>query len=559
SYSVGSVNAILGIISPEEETAGLETGKELTVKVRAPTQTSVDFSTTFGHWVENGEKVYRAPVTANQATARLISSEAGLATVQVSDPNDPATSDILKVAIAAPSSEASQISLQTSSSVISVSTGDLKNTATLTATVKNAKSQVVGGAAVAFSLEKTTGGGEFLSPVVSYTDATGTARTTFTSGSLSSDSKGVHIIASVVGKTGVTDDVWVVIGGKAGSVLVGRATSVTSSDDKTYYTLPMSVLVSDANGNAVSGAKVSLGAWPTRYATGSRLPANPCTAIFDGIWLNEDENRNLILDSGEDVNKNGELTPPNTAAGALSEKIVTTDENGTATFDLVYLKSYSNWVETEISANTLVSGTETRTTYTFWLPSLTTDACFLPASPFSSKPQVSLSLTADPETIAADGTETSTVQAMLTDADGRKVADGTAVKFSASAGTLSSASATTTNGIAQVKLTGPNYYVYYATVTATSEDASGTVAIYFTPGKAASARVTAEPVNLTADGSGQSTITAFVYDKNGNSVAEGTVIVFEISQGKGALSAKRVCELYCRRYSGQCYRDGKDL
>ncbi len=538
TYSVGSVNAILGIISPEEETAGLETGKELTIKVRAPTQTSVDFSTTFGHWADNGEKVYRAPVTANQATARLISSEAGLATIQVSDPNDPATSDMLKVAIAAPSSEASQVSLQTSSSVISISTGDLKNTVTLTATVKNAKSQVVGGAAVAFSLEKTTGGGEFISPVVSYTDATGTARTIFTSGSLSSDSKGVHIIASVVGKTGVTDDVWVVIGGKAGSVLVGQGTTVDSSKDNTHYILPMSVLVSDSNGNAVAGAKVSLGAWPSRYATGYRLSDSPCPVVFEGIWLNEDENRNLILDSGEDANKNGELTPPNTAAGALSEETVTTNENGTAEFSLVYLKSYSNWVETEISANTLVSGTETRTTYSLWLPSLKSDACALPASPFTSKPQIALSLTADPETIAADGTETSTVQAMLTDADGRKVADGTAVKFSTTAGTLSSSSATTVNGSAQVKLTGPNYYVYSATVTATAEDSSGTVYIYFTPGKAASARVTAEPVNLTADGSGTSKITAFVYDKNGNSVADDTVIVFEITQGKGALSAR---------------------
>ncbi len=538
SYSVGSVNAILGIISPEEETAGLETGKELTVKVRAPTQPSVDFSTTFGHWVENGEKVYRAPVTANQATARLISSEAGLATVQVSDPADPATSDMLKVAITAPSSEAAQISLQTSSTVISISTGDLKSTATLTATVKNAKSQVVGGAAVAFSLEKTTGGGEFLSPVVAYTDATGTARTIFTSGSLSSDSKGVHITASVVGKTGVTDDVWVVIGGKAGSVLVGQGTSVQSSDDNTYYTLPLSVLVSDANGNAVSGAKVSLGAWPSRYATGYRLSDSPCPIVTEGIWLNEDENRNLILDSGEDTNKNGELTPPNTAAGALSDQIVTTDENGTAYFSLVYLKSYSNWVETEISANTLVSGTETRTTYTLWLLSLKADACALPNSPFTSKPQTYLSLSADPRTIAADGTDTSTIKATLTDANGLKVADGTTVKFATTAGTLSSSSATTTNGLAQVKLTGPNYYVYSATVTATAEDASGTVDIFFTPGKAASARVTAEPVNLTADGSGESTITAFVYDKNGNSVADNTVIVFEITQGKGALSAR---------------------
>ena len=74
-------------------------------------------------------------------------------------------------------------------------------------------------------------------------------------------------VSLVIGTTENTDVVSVVISGDASSVAIGGATVVQSYDDSTYK-YPMSVLVSDSNGNSVAGATVNLSIWPTKYYTG---------------------------------------------------------------------------------------------------------------------------------------------------------------------------------------------------------------------------------------------------------------------------------------------------
>jgi len=336
----------------------------------------------------------------------------------------------------------------------------------------------VGGAAVAFSIINPTGGGESVSPVIVYTNDFGVAQSTFTSGSLSSGGQGVTVHAEVVGSPAISDEVQIIIGGTAGSVVIGRSTKIESVQNNTAYKLPMSVLVLDSNGNPVSGAIVTLGTWPTQYAVGgwaiNGTPPPPCiptarytapittsnqisfkennanqdtitrgdggSFITDGflpggpvtvsgsasndgtytissvttptltlsaiddltdepapgnmvtltgtsdVYPNEDGNRNLILDLGppsEDANGDGELTPPNSSSGAVPAS-VTTDETGVGNFDLIYLKAHAAWIESEITADVLVLGTETRSTLTFWLPFAEEDACELPASPFTA-------------------------------------------------------------------------------------------------------------------------------------------------------------------------------
>jgi hypothetical protein len=386
TYTVGNVGDVFIISSPTEDPYSLSTNTDLTITVNAPYQTQVQFSTTFGAWDGGTDMVVVKSVSGGVASATLRSAIAGVATVQVFDVGDVSTTDSVKIAISAPSGEASQLSLQASSMVVAPSTGEISNTVTLIATVKNANDQVVGGAPVAFSIENPTGGGERISPVIAYTDDYGTANSTFTSGSLSSGAEGITIRAQVVGMSAVTDDVSIVIGGNAGSVVIGRSTKIESIDEDTAYRLPMSVLVSDSNGNPVSGAVVSLSTWPTQYATGYWVDDE---VSYAGFYPNEDENnRNLILDPGEDTGTNpghgdGELTPPNSAAGSLPGT-VTTDDNGIANFDLVYLKASAVWIEDEIAASTLVLGTETRSTINFWLPYLKGDEESLPPSPYNN-------------------------------------------------------------------------------------------------------------------------------------------------------------------------------
>jgi hypothetical protein len=135
----------------------------------------------------------------------------------------------------------------------------------------------------------------------------------------------------------------------------------------------MSVLVADPNGSPVAGATVTLSAWPAQYATGAWYDEDPApdTESFrpyiSGTFNNEDTNENTFLDAGEDDNRDGELTPPNSSAGDLPET-VTTDENGVANFDLVYLKNSAVWINTRVRASTLVLGTETTSSTTFRMP-----------------------------------------------------------------------------------------------------------------------------------------------------------------------------------------------
>jgi len=378
-YTIGSTGNVFGITSPAVDPSSLKIGNSLEIIVAAPDQSTVDFATTVGVWDGGASNYVSKPVSGGVASAVLSSSQAGVATVQVFDADNPTTTDFITVAISAPASDASQISLQASSIVVAKSVGNVSNTATLTATVRNASDQVVGGAPVFFTIDNPTGGGETVSPVIVYTDDYGVAQSTFTSGSLSSGAQGVTITAKVLG-TGFSDSVSIVIGGTSGSVVIGTATSVVSINNDTAYSLSASVLVSDSNGNAVAGAEVSLNLWPKKYNTGFWTDA--CVRIVTGTFDNEDSNRNLILDLGEDINGDGELTPPLSAAGTVPAT-VTTDANGVANFSYIYLKQYAVWINTEMTASTMVLGTETTSTLTFTLGYAVPDACFLTASPFN--------------------------------------------------------------------------------------------------------------------------------------------------------------------------------
>lgn len=385
-YTVyGPAGSTFAITSPTADPANSSTATTLTVEATVPDAVAtpnVTFATTIGTW--DGPTVPIVTKAVNPATKKasaiLQSAVAGFATVQAYDSATPSTTDSLGVAFYAPATTAAQISLQSDVSVLGLSTGGISKTTTLRAMVRTSLAtgnQPVGNAPVAFSITNQTGGGESVSPVVAYTDATGLAKATFTSGSVSSGAAGVTVNASVVGAAPavVATPINIVIGGTAGSVVIGVGTSITVVSSTTYA-LPMSVLVADSDGNPVSGAVVSLSLWPTQYRTGAwyKYADNDYRIYVTGTFPNEDVNRNLIMDPGEDENGNsdGRLTPPNSAAGAVPAT-VTTAANGVANFDLVYLKQYAVWLSDLISASTLVLGTETTSELPFSLRAVVDD------------------------------------------------------------------------------------------------------------------------------------------------------------------------------------------
>ena len=67
--------------------------------------------------------------------------------------------------------------------------------------------------------------------------------------------------------TAATTATWIIIGGTAGSVVIGPPTKITVLNPSTY-SLPMTVMVTDSAGNPMPGAIVSLSAWPLQYSSG---------------------------------------------------------------------------------------------------------------------------------------------------------------------------------------------------------------------------------------------------------------------------------------------------
>jgi len=399
NYTVsGPAVGTFGITSPTVDPASSSTASPLTVEVTVPDATvtpNVTFATTLGSWDGPTDALVTKAVdpATKKASAVLQSSLAGKATVQVFDSAASATTDSMGVAFYAPATEAAQISLQSDVSVLGQSTGGISKTTTLRATVRTSLamgSQPVGYAPVAFSIANPTGGGESVSPVVAWTDAAGLATATFTSGTASSGAAGVAINAQVVGSgpPALTAQSAIVIGGTAGSVVIGRGSKINVLNPTTYA-LPMSVLVADSDGNPVPGAIVSLSLWPAQYSSGvwfldaSPTEGEPYAPYITGTFGNEDVNENLIRDPGEDLNGDGSLTPPNSAGGTVPAT-VTTEANGVANFDLVYMKGSAVWIRDRIRATTLALGTETSSSITFTLPAEKTDyeAGDLPDSPY---------------------------------------------------------------------------------------------------------------------------------------------------------------------------------
>jgi len=425
------------VISSPSNPATLQTGQNLTVTVSAPTQSNVVFTSTLGTWDGGSSALVAKAVSGGVASAVLNSTKGGTATVQVTDAADSTTYATLTVLISAPSSQAAQISLQSNVSVVAPSVGGTQSQVTLTATVRTSVasgSDLVSGAPVSFTLSNTTGGGESISPAYGITDSAGQVSTTFTSGSLSSDSTGVQVTATVYDSSSAaiaSANKNIIINQTAGSVVIGTGTTVSEPVvGGALYTLPMSVVVADSNGNPVQ-TTVTLSAWPLYYRTGYWDSVDCSLAVITGTWDNEDVNRNLIEDPGEDVpyvsgpypvttttgvgatisdamvqDSNGQeeytldialepssiltfvtdnkLTPANSAAGTLLGT-VTTDASGVANFTLTYAKQYSIWVKDEIRASTTVLGSETTGVLTFTLPALLKDAqaCALNPSPFN--------------------------------------------------------------------------------------------------------------------------------------------------------------------------------
>ncbi len=164
----------------------------------------------------------------------------------------------------------------------------------------------------------------------------------------------------------------------SGYIVISRSNVIKSPDD-TVYALPMTVMLTDPDRDPIPNQAIYLQSWPVNYATGQW---NNIGEIVDREeFPNEDMNRDMIFSPGEDLNADGELTPPYSATGFMPQS-VTTDENGIADFELTYPKSSAAWIKAEITATTVE--TKLQVIEEFWLPYMKSDIGQLPDSPYNT-------------------------------------------------------------------------------------------------------------------------------------------------------------------------------
>lgn len=251
---------------------------------------------------------------------------------------------------------------------------------TITAVLRDPIGNLVKGKTVGFTSFDVTGGEIF--PPAAVTDSNGIASTVFTSNTVSNEDD--IVITATESESGLSADAEITVADRALFISVGTG-NVIESPTTDSYLKRFSVFVTDANSNPVPNVELTISGTPVRF--GDLLDPNAeegddnyqvsRAAYFKGFWeaqpsedafefwapvvtascINEDVDGDAILDSSEDTNGDGELTPG--GIGAISD-VITTDGNGRAEIELRYAKSFGAWVTLNIVASTPVAGSENR-------------------------------------------------------------------------------------------------------------------------------------------------------------------------------------------------------
>lgn len=379
AFTVPSADALIALLTPQTVTLVWATGGV------PQTGQVITFSTTRGTFNGSATATTATATTDGTGTASvtIAATTAGPAIITASSAGVSAQLSVTFVA-----TNPVAIDLQASPATVAT-----QGQSTITAIVRDASNNLVEGQTVSFQLTDVTGGS--LSVGSAVTDVQGKAQTVYTASSTSSATNGVKITASIPAVPAVTPaTVTLTVGGQTVFLSLGTGEVISENNAKTQFILPFVVQAQDAAGNAVNGVNITLAVHSLQYGKGAWVVFNsswvqtgqpggaPYTTQPPAITVcaNEDVNGNGILDPGEDFNNNGKLDPGNIAAvspGAvvtapttITNGTTTTTVNGSAALTITYPEDHAMWVQVLLTATATVSGTETSTTSTFWLPIL---------------------------------------------------------------------------------------------------------------------------------------------------------------------------------------------
>ncbi|XOV78264.1 MAG: Ig-like domain-containing protein [Aestuariibacter sp.] len=298
---------------------------------------------------------------------------------------------------------------------------------TITAVLRDEVGNLVKGIPVDFNVNGIGGGSLF--PELSTTDSNGLASTVYTSDSVTTE----DAISITANAEGISSSTNLTVADRALFISLGTGNQIESTPDAASYLKRFSVFVTDANSNPVSNVALTVSGTPVKHTElldpnavegdpnfQTKRPAFykgyweafPSLDAFefwiavqtigcpnediddDGILDIEDKNGNSVLDPGEDldgdgmldlsedVNGDGNLTPGNIVA--IDGNIVT-DQNGQATIELRYPKTFAAWVTIQITVSTPVAGSENRVSQLYTLGASGADLA-VETSPPNSNP-----------------------------------------------------------------------------------------------------------------------------------------------------------------------------
>ncbi|MEO8605662.1 MAG: hypothetical protein ABI629_24045, partial [bacterium] len=245
-----------------------------------------------------------------------------------------------------------------------------------------------------------------------YSDANGIATTAYIPGAKASPTNGVTIRAcydindfaatacpnqATVTITVVSDPL---------SVTIGSNGLIEVPPANLTYQRKFVVLVVDASGRAKPNVDIVPSIDLLRYWKGFYVtPGAWAQRSNPGGCINEDLNRNGVLEIAEDINHSAAIEPRKSDVAISIEGTGKTDSTGSATVVIEYPQNVGSWVQVKILvAATGVSGTEGRATWTEILPVPSSAISSTSAPPFIFSPYGTVIAT---ETIAAGDTRLS--------------------------------------------------------------------------------------------------------------------------------------------------------
>ena len=241
----------------------------------------------------------------------------------------------------------------------------------------------------------------------------------------------------------------------------------------------------------------------TSTLLGNGLTSTPLYVyvVDDGGWPTEGEVVTLSILSG---------------AGTITPSVVLTDTNGTA---IVTYTSVAVTEDTQTEIEALIEYANTTT----WI----------------SLQGVTLTCSAVPEMIVADGHSTSQIRVQLFETSTTVAIEGAQIFFGTNLGSMPNQAVTNSSGIATATLTS-------GTATGTARVVAGygvglidTVQVSFAESTPTHLNLTANPTIILADNVSTSVITAVITDQGGNPVPDGTQIHFDIPPNSGSLENLR--------------------